>query len=238
MALQSGKGTNFCRSCLWPTNFRHGKSERCKSCATKNRFNDTDYKKRVTEYWRKFWARPEMREVHKKLFSTPEMHKKLSLVHMGHLVSEATKAKTSASNIGKVVSEKTKEKLRNMSLEAREKLRKFAIGRHHTLETRAKLRFINKGKWMGEKSPSWKGGRKTSTNGYECIRIHPRFYIAIHRQNMEKTLGRSLKREEVVHHINGIKKDNRIENLALCSNQAAHKWCDIEEAKIFPGGGR
>ena len=24
-------------------------------------------------------------------------------------------------------------------------------------------------------------------------------------------------------------------NLALCNNQAAHKWCDSEEAKIFFG---
>lgn len=40
-----------------------------------------------------------------------------------------------------------------------------------------------------------------------------------HRAIMEKAIGRKLKKDEIVHHINGNKLDNRLENLAIVSPQ-------------------
>lgn len=73
----------------------------------------------------------------------------------------------------------------------------------------------------GKKSCAWKGGRIKDKFGY--IQIwkpdHPNCksagYIHEHRYVMSEYLGRPLKSGENVHHKNGIKDDNRIENLEL-----------------------
>jgi hypothetical protein len=42
-------------------------------------------------------------------------------------------------------------------------------------------------------------------------------YVLAHRLKMEEYIGRFLYDHEVVHHINEVKTDNRIENLFLCT---------------------
>ncbi len=78
---------------------------------------------------------------------------------------------------------------------------------------------------------SWKTGRHRTRPGYIKVKIgldnplvslaSPDGYAMEHRIVMAKYLGRLLDKNEVVHHKNGIKDDNRIENLEL-STKGAH----------------
>ena len=73
----------------------------------------------------------------------------------------------------------------------------------------------------GKRSKHWKGGRIKDKTGY--IQIwkpeHPNAkiagYIHEHRLVMSEYLKRPLESYEFVHHRNGIKDDNRLENLEL-----------------------
>lgn len=56
---------------------------------------------------------------------------------------------------------------------------------------------------------------------------------SVHRWVMEKYLGRKLSYEEVVHHIDGNKQNNKISNLKLFPNQQAHDQYHREHLKNY-----
>lgn len=64
----------------------------------------------------------------------------------------------------------------------------------------------------------WKGGRRLEISGYISIRIN-KTYKYEHRYVMEKILNRPLKRNEVVHHIDGDRQNNHPSNLLLFEKQ-------------------
>jgi hypothetical protein len=68
-----------------------------------------------------------------------------------------------------------------------------------------------------------RGERFIDSRGYAQVRIpdHPaatRGWVLEHRAVMEENVGRLLLPTESVHHVNGVRDDNRIENLELWSS--------------------
>jgi len=81
----------------------------------------------------------------------------------------------------------------------------------------------------GERNPNWRGGRSVASNGYVLVRLpghhlaDVRGYAYEHRVRAEEKIGRRLAKGEQVHHINGCKTDNRLENLQVVESIAHHR---------------
>ena len=122
--------------------------------------------------------------------------------------------------------------------------------RKHGIETR------RRGPRPGPGNSGWRGGRVTDKDGYVLVWVddHPHArrparrvgssgYVLEHRLVMEAQIGRHLDPSEVVHHRNGIRDDNRPENLEVFRSNADHlrheltgrcpEWTDEGRAAIL-----
>ena len=118
--------------------------------------------------------------------------------------------------------------------------------RPHSEETKQKISRAKMGKKMpsitGSKHPMWRGGVHRD-KGYILIKnrehqyTNSRGYVFEHRLIMEKHLGRYLRPDEVVHHIDGNRSNNDINNLIVLSQSEHHKLTNKQLWKNNRGSG-
>ena len=130
-------------------------------------------------------------------------------MRLGSHCSIETKKKMSEAQMGKT-----------FSAEHKRKISEACMGKIRSIEMRRKMSEAHK-----RKNPNWKGER-TFRNGYIIIlcKDHPcgRTQVKEERLIVEKHLGRYLRPEEIVHHKNGDKQDNRLANLQVVNGRSEH----------------
>lgn len=77
---------------------------------------------------------------------------------------------------------------------------------------------------QGELNPNWRGGIQKTSDGYIMILLAPKKRALEHRLVIERAIGKRLEKFEIVHHKNGIKTDNRLENLDLMTKRDHDKY--------------
>lgn len=91
---------------------------------------------------------------------------------------------------------------------------------------------------LGEKHPRWKGGKSQMPDGYIRVlcrghhRANPGGYVREHILVWENTHGKTLSSGYVIHHLNGIKNDNRPDNLIATLSSEHVKLLDPYKKRI------
>ena len=68
----------------------------------------------------------------------------------------------------------------------------------------------------------WRGGRYITKKGYVMVMTPDRGYVFEHRIVMESHIGRKLRKGETIHHLDGDRTNNKIENLRYFENHSIH----------------
>jgi glutaredoxin len=173
---------------------KYGYSSWCKECIIKKvslhyrnmgSEGKSRLKARMKEWQREYDSRPEVKERKKLKMLNPEYREKRH-----EYVKNYRKSLVENGKYGKCI------------------ICKNNLGRNEGNKTN-----ICKNCMKGENSPNYKGGY-LNTEGYRIVRNNGHTILE-HRLVMEKHLGRKLYKDETIHHINGKRDDNRIENLEL-----------------------
>ena len=114
------------------------------------------------------------------------------------------------------------------SVQTRARISASLHGHPVSAETRTKLSVANHGQGSRENSRWWKGGRRVTSQGYVEILApdHPRQsygYVGEHVLVYEAVYG-PVPDGSLVHHRNGDKQDNRIENLEMMRRGEHSRW--------------
>ena len=116
----------------------------------------------------------------------------------------------------------SKKRKKELSEESRAHISAACKGRKLTPEQIAQIRERNSCDFNGLNG--W-GHVKKHNRGYLLAyapkhpNAHKDGYVMLHTVVMEKHIGRYLNKDEVVHHINHVRNDNRIENLRLMTKK-------------------
>lgn len=212
-----------------------------RSLANTRTWKDPKHRTKMSRAIKKSWddkRRKKLSKKSKKMWEDPQ-HRERASIKSRAAWTEEMRAEASGRMKQKWKDPKIRAvMIKNLSLAKIETMKDPKQRRAHSERIKAKWRDPEfRARNSGPNHKSWKGGRGKNAHGYVVLRKYGKIYLE-HRVVMEEHLGRKLKKPETVHHINGKRDDNRIENLELWTKAhgAGIRVSDLKHCKTCSCG--